>query len=244
MENLFARIDANKLKIDAFRPMQEPLLSQLRAYYRVGLTWTSNALEGSSLTESETKVVLEDGLTVAGKPLREYYEATGHAKAYDAMWTLLDPAKPVTEGDLCMLHRLFYSQVDESQAGHYRTQRVFISGSRFTPPPPDKLPVQMAALVDWLAVAEKQLHPVMLAAEAHRRFVFIHPFIDGNGRVSRLLMNICLLRHGYTLAIVPPILRVEYIQALERAHTDPKPFDIFIAERILETQKDILRMLA
>ena len=83
--DLFERIDANKQKVDAYRPMQEPLLSELRAYYRVGLTWWSNALEGNSLTESETKVVLEDGLTVAGKPLRDYYEATGHAKAYDAM---------------------------------------------------------------------------------------------------------------------------------------------------------------
>jgi len=81
------------------------------------------------------------------------------------------------------------------------------------------------------------------AAEAHRRFVFIHPFIDGNGRVARLLMNLCLLRHGYTLAIVPPVLRVEYIQLLEKAHTDAEPFTAFISERVLETQKDILRML-
>lgn len=89
MVELLAKIDALKEKIDQYRPMQEPLLSQFRAYYRIGLTWTSNALEGSSLTESETKVVLEDGLTVAGKPLREYYEAIGHANAYDAMFGLL-----------------------------------------------------------------------------------------------------------------------------------------------------------
>lgn len=90
---------------------------------------------------------------------------------------------------------------------------------------------------------ESKLHPVVLAAQAHKRFVFIHPFIDGNGRVSRLLMNLCLLRHGYTLAIIPPILRGEYIALLEKAHTDDAPFEAFIAERVLETQKDILRML-
>lgn len=239
--DILTRIDENKAKIDAYRPMQEPLLSQLRAYYRIGLTWTSNALEGNSLTESETKVVLEDGLTVAGKPLRDYYEATGHAKAYDVMWELIDPSKPISEEDVCRLHRLFYAQVDEANAGVYRKQRVFITGSRFTPPPPDKVPVEMAAFVEWMSHAD--LHPVTLAAEVHRRFVFIHPFIDGNGRVARLLMNLCLLRHGYTLAIVPPVLRVEYIQLLEKAHTDAEAFHVFIAERVLETQKDILRML-
>ncbi len=241
--DLLDRIDGNKAKIDAYRPMQEPLLSELRAYYRVGLTWTSNALEGNSLTESETKVVLEDGLTVAGKPLREYYEATGHAKAYDRMWSLLDASKPLTESDILELHRLFYQQMDEHQAGAYRTQRVFITGSSYSTPAPEQVPGQMRAFVEWLNTGEGTLHPVALAAEAHKRFVFIHPFIDGNGRVARLLMNLCLLRHGYTLAIIPPILRLEYIQLLERAHKDGKPFEDFVAERVLETQKDILRML-
>jgi Fic family protein len=243
MKELLSRIDENKARLDAYRPMQEPLLSQLRDYYRVGLTWTSNALEGSSLTESETKVVLEDGLTVAGKPLREYYEAVGHAKAYDAMFGLLDASKSLTEADICRLHALFYQQVDAAQAGQYRQQRVFISGSRFTPPPPAKLPEQMGQLVAWMQENENSLHPVVFAAQVHKRFVFIHPFIDGNGRVSRLLMNLCLLRHGYTLAIVPPVLRVEYIQLLEKAHTEDDSFVAFIAERVLETQKEILRML-
>lgn len=244
LNDTLARIDANKAKIDAYRPMQEPLLSQIRAYYRVGLTWSSNALEGNSLTESETKVALEDGLTVGGKPIRDYYEATGHAKAYDAMWTLLNALNPLTEADMRSLHRLFYSQVDEATAGSYRLQRVFITGSRFTPPAPEKLPALMADFVKWLEDAEKAQHPVVLAAEAHKRFVFVHPFIDGNGRVARLLMNLCLLRHGYTLAIVPPILRGDYIQLLEKAHTNNEPFTEFIADRVLETQKDILRMLA
>ena len=241
--DLLTRIDANKASIDIHRPLQEPLLSQLRAYYRVGLTWSSNALEGSSLTESETKVVLEDGLTVAGKPLREYYEATGHARAYDFMWTRLDAARTLTEADILALHRLFYQQVDERQAGAYRAQRVLITGSHHPTPAPEDVPALMAGFVQWLAANEAKLHPVELAAEAHMRFVFIHPFIDGNGRVARLLMNLCLLRHGYTLAIVPPILRTEYIQLLEKAHRDAAAFKDFIAERVLETQKDILRML-
>jgi len=240
---ILARIDANKAQIDHHRPMQEPLLSQLRNYYRVGLTWSSNALEGSSLTESETKVLLEDGLTVGGKPIRDYYEATGHARAYDAMFSLLDASSALTEHDICELHRLFYSQVDEVKAGAYRTERVFISGSQYPLPRPEQVPGMMAEFVRWMADNEAGLHPVVFAAQAHKRFVFIHPFIDGNGRVSRLLMNLCLLRRGYTLAIIPPILRAEYIAMLEKAHTDDAPFVAFIAERALETQKDVLRLL-
>jgi Fic family protein len=244
LNDILSRVDANKARIDAYRPMQEPLLSELRAYYRVGLTWSSNALEGNSLTESETKLVLEEGLTVAGKSLREYYEATGHAKAYDAMWSMVNAAKPLTEADIRLLHGLFYAQVDEAAAGAYRLRRVFITGSRFTPPAPERLPGEMSGFIRWLEAAEKALHPVELAAQVHKRFVFIHPFIDGNGRVARLLMNLCLLRHEYTLAIVPPVLRAEYIQLLEKAHIDDAPFAEFIADRVLETQRDILRMLA
>lgn len=243
MNDLLARIDANKALIDQHRPMQEPLLSQLRDYYRVGLTWSSNALEGSSLTESETKVLLEDGLTVGGKPIREYYEATGHAKAYDAMYTFLDASSALVEHDIQELHRLFYSQVDEVNAGVYRSQQVFISGSKHAVPRPAQIPGLMANFVQWIQENEPTMHPVALAAQAHKRFVFIHPFIDGNGRVSRLLMNLCLLRHGYTLAIIPPILRAEYIALLEKAHTDDAPFMAFIGERVFETQKDIVRML-
>ncbi|MDR2515306.1 MAG: Fic family protein [Christensenellaceae bacterium] len=243
MNALLARIDANKAAIDQYRPMEEPLLSQLRAYYRVGLTWSSNALEGSSLTESETKVLLEDGLTVGGKPIRDYYEATGHAEAYDAMFTLLEGRRTPTEGDILLLHRLFYSRIDEAQAGKYRSQRVFITGSAHTPPPPANVPGEMEAFPLWMRYEADALHPVVFAAQVHKRFVFIHPFIDGNGRVARLLMNLCLLRAGYTLAIVPPILRGEYIQTLEQAHADDAAFTHFIAERVLETQKDILRML-
>lgn len=100
----------------------------------------------------------------------------------------------------------------------------------------------MADYVNWLNT--EALHPVELAAQAHKRFVFIHPFMDGNGRVARLLMNLCLLRQGYTLTVVPPFVRVEYIQLLEKAHNDDAPFVEFIADRVLETQKDILSMLS
>ena len=239
---MFEIIDQHKVQIDALRPMQGRLLQQIRDYYKIGLTFSSNALEGNSLTETETKILLEDGLTVGGKPIRDYYEATGHAKAYDYIYTLLK-SETLGEEQLQTIHRLFYSLIDESQAGRYRQEKVILSGSKYPVPPPEMVGAKMKEFFSWLSVQEKELHPVELAAQVHKEFVFIHPFVDGNGRVARLLMNLCLLRHGYTLAIIPPILRGEYIALLDKAHEDDADFVQFIAERVGETQKDLLRLL-
>ena len=239
---MFEKIDQNKALIDSLRPMQGNLLKQIREYYKIGLTWSSNALEGNSLTETETKVLLEDGLTVGGKPIRDYYEATGHAKAYDYIYTLMQ-GEEIGEAQLKTIHRLFYSLIDEAQAGQYRQERVIISGSKYPVSPPEKIHALMNDFFHWLSTQEKLLHPVEFAAKAHKEFVFIHPFVDGNGRVARLLMNLCLLRQGYTMAIIPPVLRGDYIALLEKAHVDDAAFVNFIAERVEETQKDLLRLL-
>ena len=239
---MFEKVDQNKARIDALRPMQGNLLKQIRDYYKIGLTWSSNALEGNSLTETETKVLLEDGLTVGGKPIRDYYEATGHAKAYDYIYTLMQ-GEEIGEAQLKNIHRLFYFLIDEAQAGQYRQERVIISGSKYPVSPPEKIEPLMNEFFHWLHTQEKLLHPVEYAAKAHKEFVFIHPFVDGNGRVARLLMNLCLLRQGYTMAIIPPVLRGEYIALLEKAHVDDSGFVHFIAERVEETQKDLLRLL-
>ena len=239
---MFEKIDQNKDHIDALRPLQGSLLQQIRDYYKIGLTYSSNALEGNSLTETETKVLLEDGLTVGGKPIRDYYEATGHAKAYDYIYTLLK-GEEIGEAQLKTIHRLFYSQIDEAQAGQYRQEKVIISGSKYPVSPPEEIEPLMNEFFQWLKEQEKLMHPVEFAAKAHKEFVFIHPFVDGNGRVARLLMNLCLLRQGYTMAIIPPVLRGEYIALLEKAHVDDSAFVNFIAERVEETQKDLLRLL-
>ena len=135
----FKLCDIYAARLAALRPLPVATLKSLREYYRVGLTYTSNALEGNSLTESETKVVIEDGLTIGGKPLRDIYEATGHAKAYDFLYEL-SKERPVSESDILELHRLFYSQIDKDNAGAWRTVPVFISGSHRVLPAPDKVP--------------------------------------------------------------------------------------------------------
>lgn len=208
----------------------------------MGLTYTSNALEGNSLTESETKVVIEDGLTIEGKPLRDHYEAVGHAKAYDYVYQITEK-EGLAEEDILNLHRLFYQQIDAEKAGHYRNVKVYISGSRYAVAAVSKIPTEMQKLVKWYNANEKNLHPIELAATLHQRFVFIHPFVDGNGRVARLLMNLALLRNGFTIAIIPAILRHEYIYSLETAHTRPEVFTDFIADRVIATQLDLLRLM-
>lgn len=199
-------------------------------------------MEGNSLTESETKVVLEEGLTVGGKPLRDHLEAVGHSRAYDFMYELVS-SNSITEADIKKLHALFYQNIDEANAGNYRKQRAFISGSNYPMPEPENVPELMTKFIVQMEQIKEKLHPVEFAARFHKDFVYIHPFIDGNGRVARLLMNLALLQRGYPIAIIPPILRSEYIASLEKAHVNEGIFLQFIAERVIEAQKEYLRLL-
>jgi Fic family protein len=241
LQNKLSQCDKCQQQLWAYRPLSDDTLKSLREYYRVGLTYTSNALEGNSLTESETKVIIEDGLTIEGKPLRDVYEAVGHAQAYDYLYDLSHQA-PLTEEIICHLHQLFYQQIDPQRAGKYRQVPVFISGSRYAVAPVAEIGKRMQQLLQWYNNNEGKLHPVILAAELHKRFVFIHPFVDGNGRMARLLMNLSLMRNEYNIAIIPTITRSEYIAALERAHTDEQVFADFIIDRVIMTQMDILRL--
>jgi Fic family protein len=239
---LYEKIDRYKLAIDEKRPFEGHLLHEIKNYYRIGLTWSSNALEGNTLTLSETKILLEDGLTVGGKPLRDTFEALGHAKAYDFMFTLLNSYQ-ITEEDALTMHRMFYTGIDAEEAGKYRSRPVFITGSKYEVCPVERIEEEMKKLFHWACSERDKYHPVQFAAQLHKRFVFIHPFIDGNGRVARLLMNTALIQDGYMLAMIPPVLRHEYISLLERAHEDDQPFMDFIAERVLESEKEIMRLL-
>jgi Fic family protein len=241
---IYERIDANKAAIDTVRPFEGSTLNQLREYYRIGLTWTSNALEGNALTDVETKVLLEDGLTIGGKPLRDTFEAIGHSHAYDYMFGLLS-RRCVTVEDIKTLHRLFYLSIDEPHAGVWRDVNIIVTGSDYEFPAPDELAGLMSGLEQWSVDERSALHPVSFAAMLHLRFVTIHPFVDGNGRVARLLMNTALIQDGYMLAVVPPILRPDYLAAIRvyQRRGDSAPFCDFIAERVLESEKEIMRLL-
>ncbi len=242
MLKILSEIDQLQKEINSYRPLPATTLKQLKEYYRVGMTYASNALEGNSLTETETKVILEDGITVGGKPIRDYYEALGHSESYDYVYKLAKD-KGFSEGDIKKLHKFFYHRIDEAQAGRYRKEKVFISGSKYSLPGPEQVPERMKEFMGKAKTWEKNHHTVEVCALVHKELAFIHPFIDGNGRVARLLMTLVLLQKGYCLAIIPPILRKDYIQTLEKAHTDDRDFKKFIAEVVRETQKDYLRLL-
>ena len=238
---ILSKIDLFQKEINALRPMEGGILGQIQDYYRVGLTWTSNALEGNSLTESETKVLLEDGLTVGGKPLRDVFEAVDHAKAYDFMFSVFQNRR-IDEQTVLKMHGLFYQNIEPEYAGRYRDVRVLITGSQYPVAAPEKIQKEIDGLFAWVQKERDGYHPVEFAAQLHKRFVFIHPFKDGNGRVARLLMNLALIQDGYLPAIVPPILRGDYVSLLERAHRDDREFMEFIAEREYESQKEMLRL--
>ena len=185
MENL-AKVDLYQKTINEMRPFEGELLKQIKDSYRIGLTWTSNSLEGNSLTESETKVLIEDGLTVAGRPLRDMFEAVDHAKAYDYMFTLLDN-KEIKEENILYLHKLFYKNIDEIFAGKYRDTPVFISGSNYPVTKVENIQDEMNNLYEWIKVERDEYDPLEFAALVHKKFVFIHPFKDGNVPSRHLL---------------------------------------------------------
>lgn len=240
--NIFSKVDLYQASINELRPFEGEMLAQIRDFYRVGLTWSSNAIEGNTLTESETKVLLEDGLTVGGKPLRDTFEAIGHAKAYDYMFTLLR-GKSITEQDILTLHSLFYGGIEEEYAGCYRDIAVIVTGSKYPVSEVKTIAADIKQLCKWIKNARAGYHPLEFAAQLHKRFVFIHPFKDGNGRVARLLMNTALIQDGYLPVIIPPVRRQEYIGLLEKAHVNDQPFLEFIVECETESQKDMMRML-
>lgn len=247
IKDLLRRIDDYAAVIRAYRPLSEAEIKELDAYYRIGMTYSSNALEGNSLTLSETKVLLEDGITVGGKPIRDCYEATGHARAYDYMLALARSGSlSITEDVIRHLHYLFYNGIDPEAAGEYREGQVFITGTEYLPPAAGDVPGQMASFVEKLVERQERFHPVEFAAYAHRRLVDIHPFQDGNGRTARLLMNLILINQGYCIVSIPPVLRHDYIVALQQAQRERNPSDEafvrLIAECEIESQKDYCRM--
>ena len=247
LQALLKRIDEAKIWINDKRPLDEKEVKNLYTYYRVGMTYSSNALEGNTLTLTETKILLEDGLTAGGKPLRDSYEALGHADAYDFMLKTAQ-SEPFTfsEEMILELHKIFFHRLDESKAGVYRDIQVFITGTEYIPPPANEVSALMNKLSDDLLNKWNNEHPVILAAYAHQKLVDIHPFEDGNGRTARLLMNLILINKGYQIVSIPPVLRNEYINALSKGRSDGSKtggvLAKFIAECEIEAQKDFCRM--
>lgn len=203
-----------KARLDAVRPAAAEALSGLARWYDVELTYSSNAIEGNTLTHSETALVIEQGITIAGKPLIHHNEAIDHFAAVQAMRALADKKRPVTERDVLHLHEIVLRRSRPAVAGRYADGPRRIVGSATILPPAHKLP----GLMEGFGHALEAMSGWDGAFEAHYGLVDIHPFSDGNGRTARLLMNLMLLRDGYPPVSIGPALKPAYIDVLERRH--------------------------
>lgn len=240
-------IDALKQDWNAKRPLNRTQLHKMQEFFMVSYTYESNRIEGNTLTLQETHLVVNEGITIGGKSMREHLEAINHAEAVSYIEQLVSDKMDFGSRVLLELHYLILKGIDKENAGRYRRVPVGISGSRHVPPQPYLLDKLMEEYFIHYDNQKRILHPVILAAEMHERLVSIHPFIDGNGRTSRLVMNLILLRHGLTIANLKGDLasRLAYYQALEAVQIDNNP-DIFyhlVADAVIESLQNHLEMV-
>jgi Fic family protein len=236
-------------KVSAMRrdgALSSEVLGRLRKYFRIKNIYHSNAIEGNSLDVGETRLVVEQGLTLTGKPLKDQAEARNLSHALDFLEELAKaPDRPITTADVRQIHEFVLRGIDDVNAGRYRSVPVEISGSKYKPTAPESLPAEMEAFGEWL---QKSSIPdtlfgngeaILAAAAAHTWFVMIHPFVDGNGRVGRLLMNLILMRYGYPIAVIAREDRLRYYDALEEAQSsDLTPFVALVNECIDESLEE------
>lgn len=214
----FGKLDALKQKLDSFRPLQPEIVSNLHEDLVLRWTYNSNAIEGNTLTLKETKVVLE-GITVGGKTMGEHFEAINHREAIFFVEDLLKRQEPLSEWQIKSIHQLILKDIDDKNAGVYRKTNVLISGADHVPPDALHVESEMQGFIHWYRTDGVNLHPVERAARVHADFVKIHPFVDGNGRTSRLLMNLELMKSGFPPVVLPVEKRLKYYEALDIAHT-------------------------
>ncbi len=213
---LARRITEKRATVDSRRPLPPAVLRVLHEDLQVRLTFHSNAIEGNTLSLRETQLVIEQGITIGGHSLKEHLEATNHAEAYAAMVSLADAATPITIASILELHRLVTDHILD-EPGQFRRGAVSIRGSQLTPPSAREVPALMDAWVSWLDGDGRQYEPVTRAAIAHHGFLAVHPFLDGNGRTARLMLNLLLLRTGYPPALLLQEWRLGYLEALSQA---------------------------
>lgn len=236
LKNILKTLDKLQSELAALRPLKAETNARLEQKLNIEQTWNSNAIEGNTLTLGETKTFLLYGITAKGKPFRDYLEVAGHNEALDYVAAAVKNQEPVTQSFCRFLHKILLGEkpfrvnavtpdgqptTREICPGEYKRQPNSVmtsSGKMFYYAPPEETPSRMTDLFDWY---NRQLalktHGLLIACEFHYRFVRIHPFDDGNGRMARLLMNLILMQHGYPVAVVPVKKRKEYITALEIA---------------------------
>lgn len=238
MDRLLKEIDTLKEEVEELK-IQKKSIRNLDKDFQIKYIYNSNAIEGNTLTLHETKVVLE-GITIGGKTLREHFEVINHAEAILYIEDMVKNKEELSEYAIKSIHSLILKNIDNDNAGRYRNQNVIISGAEHIPPSHILVQEKMEEFINWYKSCNN-IHPVLKAAKVHVDFVGIHPFIDGNGRVSRLIMNLELLKSGYQAVSIRNDKKSAYYEALDYAHchNDYSLFYNLIAEYELERLKEI-----
>lgn len=245
LENLLKEIDLLKTKLDSYRQYDSYRITQA---LELEYTFESNRIEGNTMTLRETDMVINEGLTISGKSMREHLEAINHQEAIGFIKDLMQRNVSLNERDLLSIHNLILRGIIPEDAGRYRKVQVMIKGSTHMPPQPFMVAKEMEDYFIWYETNKNKLHPIILAAEMHERLVTIHPFIDGNGRTSRLIMNLILLQKGYIIANIKGDYesRMQYYQTLETAQTknNKEDFLLFVAQTEKENLERYIGIIA
>ncbi|MGM0478561.1 MAG: Fic family protein [Bacteroidota bacterium] len=240
-------IDALRSEWKTAHPLNATQLQKLREYFHTSYTHESNKIEGNTLTLQETHLVINEGITIGGKSVREHLEVINHKSAIQLIEDLAEDQIDFTPHTLKQLHQLVLKGIDDNNAGRYRRVNVRISGSEHVPPEPHRIHDLMEDYFSFYEEQKERLHPVILAAEMHERLVTIHPFIDGNGRTSRLVMNLILLKNGYTMANLKGNItdRMDYYASLQAVQIDHEneSFYQLITDAVLHSLKEHLSMV-
>ncbi|MDR0479828.1 MAG: Fic family protein [Burkholderiaceae bacterium] len=243
--SFFGELDQMKARLDAARPLPEETLASLRAHLALEWTYHSNAIEGNTLTLRETQVALE-GITIGGKSLREHLEAINHRDAIHYVERLVSQQEILSERAILEIHSLVLKGIYERQAGRYRQQNVVITGASARPANFLHVRDEVGALLDWHGSPQaRALHLIEREAQMHARFERIHPFIDGNGRTGRLLLNLELMKAGYPPTIIQKEDRLDYYQALDTASMtqDYMPITCLVASAVKRSLELYLELL-
>lgn len=230
--------------LDEKRPLPTHSLDSLRGKIILDWTYNSNAIEGNTLTLQETKVVLE-GITIGGKTMREHLEVINHQEAIYLVEEIVGNQEALSEWQIKNLHAIILKGIQDNDAGIYRNQQVFISGASHIPPAPTKIQDKMDKLLNWYEAEAVKIHPIERGALLHTIFVGIHPFIDGNGRTSRLLLNVELMKAGYPPIVIKVENRLAYYEALDKANAaeDYNDFIALVAKEVEASLDLYLRII-
>lgn len=229
------RLEEKLSKLNKLRPLPKSAVQKLREKFQIEMTYNSNAIEGNSLTLKETFLVINEGITIKGKSLKDHLEAKDHQAALEYLYDLVDKDKKHTISEMLIrnLHQIIIQETDKEWAGRYRNANVIIGGAKHTPPDALQVPQKMRGLITWLNSQKNKTNIIELSALLHHKLVHIHPFFDGNGRTARLTMNLLLMQAGYPLVIILKNDRRKYYDVLDKADSGKyEPLVKFIAQSI------------